>query len=115
MLNIEQMYKISLKDQMLITKSGRIIEPNSPLERGIVELDDRTITSLEFKNGTENKTEKVPCVYLFNLKELSRVGEKYERRPKEYWGEQLQENMKDLKKIKTTVSPYDSLEQLCTA
>lgn len=55
MLNIEKMYKISLKDQMLITKSGRIIEPSSPLERGIVELDDRTLSSLEFKHGAEDK------------------------------------------------------------
>ena len=54
MLSIEQTFKISVKDQMLITKSGHILDPNSLLERELGELDDRTITSSEFKNGGEN-------------------------------------------------------------
>lgn len=49
------------------------------------------------------------------MKELGKIGEKYERKPKDYWGEQLQDNMKDLKKIKTILFPYDNLEQLYTS
>ena len=50
-------------------------------------------------------------MYFFDLKELSKVGEKYEQKSKEYWGKKLQENMKGLIQIKTTIFPYDNLEQ----
>jgi hypothetical protein len=70
---ISQTYKISPKDQILITKIGHIIEPDELLEKVFTHnWEDKTLISSQFKEGSNKMNERISCVILFNLKELNK-------------------------------------------
>lgn len=55
-------------------------------------------------------SERIPCIYLFNLKELNKSIESHESRPPAYWMNDLEEKMKAVNNLKPTQS-YESIYQ----
>lgn len=77
---VAQIYRIHPNDQLMLLKSGQPLLPHHNLHKLIHEINsEKTFVDLSHHNSHD----KLPCVYLYNLKELHKLPERDEKRSNE--------------------------------
>jgi uncharacterized membrane protein len=67
---VAQVYKVHPNDQLMLLKSGQQLLPHHTLSKVMCEQNTEK-TFVELPNN--QNLEKLPCVYLYNLKELHKL------------------------------------------